>query len=303
MQIKETYHPGEIAVQEMAGVRDMAERLAGIVSGQIVAGAQYFISQQSMVVVGSVSPEAQTWASVLFGDVGMARADGQMVTFHLERMIQRDADPFWANIENDPRVGMLFIDPATRRRFRANGTVSGQSETELVVSVSEAYANCQKFIRRRDRPDRDLATSDAPAPVIQGQAFEARVRSLIENSDTAFVASAHPDRGVDASHRGGPPGFMKVLDDRTLRVPDYSGNGMFNTLGNISVNPNTGLVLIDYERGDVLQIAGHVELRFDVEDISGETGGTGRFWDLSVERWILAVGAAPSNWKIAGSAA
>ena len=60
------------------------------------------------------------------------------------------------------------------------------------------------------------------------------------SADTFFVASAHAERGVDASHRGGLPGFVRVLGDRTLEIPDYPGNSMFNTLGNPAADPRAG---------------------------------------------------------------
>lgn len=63
----------------------------------------------------------------------------------------------------------------------------------------------------------------------------------IQQAGTLFIASSHPERGADVSHRGGHPGFIRVEDAQTIIIPDYSGNNMFNTLGNILVNASARL--------------------------------------------------------------
>jgi predicted pyridoxine 5'-phosphate oxidase superfamily flavin-nucleotide-binding protein len=87
----------------------------------------------------------------------------------------------------------------------------------------------------------------------------------VAGADTFFVASWHPAGGADASHRGGQPGFVRVPDERTLEFPDYPGNNMFNTLGNLAGHPRAGLLFVDFERGDLLQITGRAEIRWEPE--------------------------------------
>lgn len=60
--------------------------------------------------------------------------------------------------------------------------------------------------------------------------------------------------------RGGEPGFVRIDVAGTLTIPDYSGNRFFNTLGNLLVNPRAGLLFIDFAKGDLLQMTGHMEL-------------------------------------------
>ena len=96
-------------------------------------------------------------------------------------------------------------------------------------------------------------------------------RRLVERSDTFFIATAievdaNP-RGVgaDVSHRGGAPGFVAVsADGSAISWPDYIGNFMFNTIGNLTVNPRCGLLFIDFETGDLLQLTGRGEVLHDV---------------------------------------
>jgi len=83
---------------------------------------------------------------------------------------------------------------------------------------------------------------------------------MIERADTFCIASDHPQSGADVSHRGGKPGFVRVVDDRHLAIPDYSGNNMFNTLGNIVANPRVGLLFIDSDSGRMLQLTGSARI-------------------------------------------
>ena len=92
--------------------------------------------------------------------------------------------------------------------------------------------------------------------------------------------------GTDVSHRGGHPGFVQVGANRALRIPDYEGNAMYQTLGNFTVDPRAGLALIDFDRRRVLSLTGKTSVEFGAEDIQHPTGGTGRYWSFTVERWV-----------------
>ena len=108
-----------------------------------------------------------------------------------------------------------------------------------------------------------------------------------------FVGSQHPERGADASHRGGEPGFVQVLDEQTLRIPDYAGNGMYQTLGNLHSTGRAGLLFLDFEGRRMLHVTGTTRLHFDTNETRIATGGTGRSWDLRVTRWVE--GALPAT--------
>ncbi|MCI0447449.1 pyridoxamine 5'-phosphate oxidase family protein, partial [bacterium] len=115
-------------------------------------------------------------------------------------------------------------------------------------------------------------------------------------ADTFFIASHHKDGGADASHRGGNPGFIQVLDKNTLRFPDYTGNTMFQTLGNISVNPNCGLLFIDFERGASLQLAGTAKIIWDRDQLR-EFNGAERAVEFRASEIIEIAGVVPLQWK------
>ena len=124
-------------------------------------------------------------------------------------------------------------------------------------------------------------------------------RALIAAADTFFIASAHPTGGADASHRGGNPGFVRVLDERTLAFPDYPGNTMFQTLGNLAANPRCGLLFIDYASGATLQLSGTAEILWDRARVAGFAGAE-RAVEVRVTEVIEYPGALPLRWDLLG---
>ena len=199
---------------------------------------------------------------------------------------RQPADPLWRNIAGHSRVGMLAIELGSRRRLRLNGRAASVSADQVLIEIDQAYPNCPKYIQRRHVRPAAAAGSFAAGDVWEGAVLDPERLAAIGRADTFFVATAHVSRGADASHRGGNPGFVNVLDATTLRIPDYRGNSMFNTLGNLALNPNAGLVFPDFENRRVLQLTGTAEILWDQADAAGESGGTGRFWHFHTEYWL-----------------
>ncbi|HTV37061.1 MAG TPA: pyridoxamine 5'-phosphate oxidase family protein [Xanthobacteraceae bacterium] len=84
--------------------------------------------------------------------------------------------------------------------------------------------------------------------------------AFIATTDSFFISSANSDGWPHVQHRGGPAGFLKVLDERTLAFADYSGNKHYITIGNLTENDRVMLFLIDYERGRRLKIWGRATI-------------------------------------------
>ncbi len=299
MRIDNPFHEGELQVQERAGELEEGRRNGRVFADSIMPGALKFIAQQPMVVMGSLDDKQDVWASVFFGPPGFVTApDERRVEFDLLRAFMDERDPFWINIQNEPQVGALFLEMTTRRRLRINGPATRPSSDQLVLQVAECYPNCPKYIQRRQFWVESANDADSPPRgLLEGESLGAEQSASISASDTFFVASAHPRRGVDASHRGGPPGFVEVVDERTLRIPDYAGNSMFNTLGNFMADPHAGLVFLDFERNRTLQLTGRAEILWDREDTAGRTGGTQRFWDFRIGRWRESETHAGLRWE------
>lgn len=286
MSDKDSFHSGERAVQECAGEATIAERNIAVLTDSVIAGARPFIAKQFMVALSSIDESGDVWASLLFGKPGFLRTyDGKTIQIDVQEKERDESDPLWTNIEHHRDLGMLFIEIASRRRYRVNGTVERIDGHGVELAIREAYPNCPKYIQRRHL--RQLGETRLPVQSAKGATIRGGIETLIRQADTIFIASRHAENGADASHRGGGPGFVRVVDETTLRIPDYHGNSLFNTLGNFKVDPRAGLCIPDFEHGQLLQLTGTVSVQWNQDDTADETGGTKRFWEFKVSRWIL----------------
>jgi predicted pyridoxine 5'-phosphate oxidase superfamily flavin-nucleotide-binding protein len=91
---------------------------------------------------------------------------------------------------------------------------------------------------------------------IVGETIDADDRGFIEGCDMFFIATADSEGRPQCSYKGGEPGFVRVLDERTIAFPVYDGNGMYLTAGNALVNPHVGLLFVDFERRRRLRLNG-----------------------------------------------
>ncbi|MEO8621561.1 MAG: pyridoxamine 5'-phosphate oxidase family protein [bacterium] len=292
------FHAGEIAVQERAGERAIARRRESIIGDHLVDGARAFLSEQGVAAVSAETPDGALWASMWCGTPGFisSRDDGSRVEISAALHHTHASDPVRRAIRTDGPLGIVVIDFATRRRMRINGTVRRADANGVDVAVREVFGNCPKYIQRRQRIDD--AAGGAQEQEQSGGALDADRRRFIAQADTMFVASIHPARGLDVSHRGGNPGFVQVQDECTLRIPDYPGNSMFQTLGNFDVDARAGLALIDFERNRVLSLTGSARSEFGADDPRVPTNGTGRYWSFNVERWLEFPLPAKMQWTL-----
>ncbi len=281
---EKSYHEGELAVQQRANKIQAARRTGAIINNRIPDTAMQFVAQQSMVVVGSRDDQGYVWASLHFGEPGFLSAlDERTLVLEHPGLHSTLDDPLWKNLQTNPEMGLLVIELATRRRLRVNGSTCRSSDDRIHINVERAYPNCSKYIRRRHLTYHGPQQAMSYQSGLRGNRLTPAQQRLIRDADTFFVASAHPKQGMDASHRGGPPGFVQVLDPHTLRIPDFPGNNMFNTLGNFYSYPRAGLVFIDFDCGQVLQLSGRVNILWDQNDPQGETEGTCRYWEFSID--------------------
>jgi uncharacterized protein len=289
MNLDSPYHEGEIDIQNRTGERDRAVRNGGVIKDEILDGALNFIERQPFMVIASESSDKKLWASMVFGKAGFVRARTKSeVGLNLRQASFIAGDQVLQNLKLCRRIGGLFIELETRRRLKVNGEVVVLNEDEMAISVKESFPLCPKYIQRRKlMPLQTTAADDNQAATpTTGKLLSSVEIELIGKCDTMFAATSHPERGLDVSHRGGEPGFVKVVNERQLRVPDYAGNSMFNSFGNLQSDDRTGVILVDFATGVSLQILGRARVLLDQEDFDGETGGTKRFWTLDVESWL-----------------
>lgn len=285
------YHPGEIAVQERAGVRAQAEGLSGMRGPRMDGSHAAFLTELPWLVLGAGDDEGRMWASVLYGAPGFLVPRSPTV---LEiDAVPVPGDALAAALRSPRAVGALAIEPATRLRLRLNGRAAPVGDHGLLLALEEVYGNCPKYIAARE--------VEATAPAAGGAArrtsmLEDAHRALLAAADTAFLASRAP-AGVDASHRGGRPGFLHVTADGRVVLPDYSGNAMFNTLGNLQLDPAVGLTVVDFDTGTTLQLSGRAEIVWEPERVAAFPGA-GRLVELAVDAVVELPAAAPLRWRL-----
>ncbi len=266
------FHAGELSVQKQAGVAEDAARLEGMLERARLDGRMaHFLSERTFAAFTSRDSDGELWTVPLLGSPGFLQAEGNV----LDVTGGPAADGPLGRITVGSPAGLIVIDFPTRRRFRINGTITELGADRLRIEATEAFGNCPSYIQDRalevgaaDSADRSSVTADT--------ILAPQVRALLERSDTFFLGTVHPDRGADTSHKGGNPGFVRVEGDGTLWWPDYSGNNMFNSLGNLTENPEASLLFLDWATGEALHLSGTATLEWTAPGVPGDDDGTGR---------------------------
>ncbi|MWA11145.1 pyridoxamine 5'-phosphate oxidase family protein [Streptomyces sp. BA2] len=278
------YHHGSRAVQDLVGVRELADHVGRSIGDGIRPVAAAFLELQPMLVIGGADPEGSVWASLLTGEPGFVRATGPR-----QMSIAggpRDADPLAAALaqEGTP-VGTIALDPRTRRRMRLNGRAR-PTPRGLAVEADQVFSNCPKYLQKRQLlPGRRATGPEAPT---RGAALTPDQSAFIAAADTFFLATVHA-HGADASHRGGNPGFVRVASPTELAWRDYPGNSMFLTLGNLATDPRAGLLFLDWTTGTTLQLTGTA--RTDHADDGSRT------LHFTLTEALQAHSASPWQWS------
>ncbi|MGJ5751446.1 hypothetical protein FB563_4216 [Streptomyces puniciscabiei] len=280
------YHAGSLAVQELMGVRDRADHVGRSLGQDIKPIAAAFLELQPLLIIGAADPgTGSVWASALTGGPGFVRATGPRQVSVVAGTGQ-GSDPLAVALKTPGTpVGTIALDPRTRRRMRLNGRLRPTGRG-FAVEADQVFSNCPKYIQRREAYE----TLDGRTPGTPHRLTElgSQATEFIRAADTFFLATVHP-AGADASHRGGNPGFVQVTSPRELTWPDYPGNAMFLTLGNLRGDPRAGLLFLDWTTGTTLQLTGEAHTEFTA---SGERSV--RF-TLTEALWTPA--ALPLRWS------
>jgi len=294
-----TWHDGEIALQRTVGVAErMARHAASIVRDHLPEQHRHFYPQLPFIVLGSVDADGDAWATLRGGEPGFAHSPNPSL---LRVNVPRDpGDPAEGGLNDGDTVALLGIELDTRRRNRANGPILRSSPDRFDIEVEQAFGNCPKYIQARDFEFVRDPAALSPEPARHLTRLDDNARKLITRADTFFVASyvdLPHGRQVDISHRGGKGGFVRLSDDGVLTIPDFTGNRLFNTLGNLLVNPKSGLLFVDFETGDMLQLSGDSEVLLESPDIAAFLGAE-RFWRFAPRRILFRASALPLRWTL-----
>jgi len=302
--VSAVFHEGECAVQARIGVQARLEEVGPrVIRDYMPEQHRTFFMQLPFVIVGSVEASGQPWASVLANPPGFIQSTDPH-SLNIFASPQR-FDPLHKTLIAGARVGLLGIEPHSRRRNRMNGFVSSVNDAGFVVQVNQSFGNCPKYIQAR-KPEYVAHNALVEKAVYQSNQLDEAARKLILGADTFFIATAYPSgsesknnaHGVDVSHRGGKPGFVRVDDSVTLTAPDFSGNLFFNTIGNLTVNPRAGLLFIDFESGDLLYLAVEAQVIWEGAEVELYEGAERllRFHLIEMKRVTAGL---PMRWSAA----
>jgi predicted pyridoxine 5'-phosphate oxidase superfamily flavin-nucleotide-binding protein len=299
------FHSGEQRVQRRVGVHDQIERAGrNMIRDHLPEQHRELFATLPLLVVGSMDEQGRLWASLLGGEPGFVRSPSpNLLSVGAEPPL---GDPLAQGLRIGAPLGVLGIQLETRRRNRANGRVATREPGSFSIHVEQSFGNCPKYIQAREPLfDASLRASALP-PVNEGPFLSERARQLLEQTDTLFIATASANaangaagEGVDVSHRGGRPGFVRVQDRSTathLTIPDFRGNFMFNTFGNLEVNPNAGIVCADFTSGDVLTLTGTACVIWDGPELDSFEGAD-RLLTFRVDSGLFLPRALPLRFQ------
>jgi len=294
------FHAGELHAQQQTGV---LEKMAGIGARSIRTVMpeqhQQFFAQLPFIVVGSQDADGQPWASILTGQPGFVTAPHERLL--RVRARPHTSDPLHTQLREGAALGLLGIEPHTRRRNRANGVVSTLQEDGFDLDIRQSFGNCPKYIQARQPLLLESEAQHLPH-VVQSTSLTPAMQAMIAAADTCFIATAlsqiNASHGADVSHRGGKPGFIRVDDSSTLTLPDFVGNSFFNTIGNLLLHPRAGLLFIDFAYGDLLYLAVKVEVIWEGAQVAAYTGAQ-RLLRCSVMQARLVSEILPLRWSAA----
>ena len=180
-------------------------------------------------------------------------------------------------------IAGLTIDLETRKRVKLFGRMMAggleskdnddetaekspaQKEVQLVVNIEQSMGNCPKYLNSKHI---EPASSEPELVFDSAKQLSSEARELLSRADQFFVASVQGNQDMDLNYRGGPAGFLRTVpeiksntDSGTVLVwPEYSGNRLYQTLGNFAADPRAGLCVPDFTTGSVLYLTGTVEV-------------------------------------------
>jgi predicted pyridoxine 5'-phosphate oxidase superfamily flavin-nucleotide-binding protein len=290
-------HPGEISVRERAGSKQYSIG-SGHVGDTIPDVARDFVDGARLAALAVVDEHGETRADVLAGAAGFLRAPDPR-TLEIAAVPPLTAPLFASGAEC--AVGLIVLEPWTRRRMRVNGRAVRDGRG-LLLQADQVYANCPKYIQTRTVVETDQTTASyrswepETSRPSSGRLGDVTHRELIGDADTFFLATYAQGHGADMSHRGGNPGFVTVVDDAHLSWPEYAGNSMYMSLGNLLLEPRCALVFPDWSTGRTLHLRGRAFVDWDARRAAGVPKAQ-RIVDFEVEEVVEIADGMPLRWR------
>ena len=258
--MRTVFHSGEVLMQTESAVDKRTAKIGNkLIRHAIIEQHKFFFEGLEYVFIALHDNDGRPWLSFMQGPPGFINSPDEK-TLNLNGGVIAQDQLCLQTGENKP-VGIVGLDLSTRRRNRLNGNFnSSKHGNALSIVVGDSFGNCPKYIQLRDfKVSAD--TIEAINPYEHFVNFGEHDINLIKGADTLLIASAEKENGnLDASHRGGKPGFVRVDDNKQLWFNDYPGNNFFQTFGNIHNYDYVGLMFIDFNSGDLLLLSGKARI-------------------------------------------
>ncbi|UTW44981.1 pyridoxamine 5'-phosphate oxidase family protein [bacterium SCSIO 12696] len=295
------FHAAEIAVQKRRGVAEVvAEYGEDFIREAMPQQHRDFFSELPFVLLGLVDQRGYPWAVPLFGPRGFISSPSNT------RLVLNALPTLTGLLDLDfkhgQKIGLLGIQLETRRRNRMNGVIDSIGENSFSIEVEQSFGNCPKYIQKRELVWMESNAFEDVSRAKIHSCINKSVKALIEGADTFFITSRtkafnqNASSGIDASHRGGKPGFVRV-DGSKLYFPDFSGNNFFNTLGNIQSDGRVGLFFPDFVSGDSVFVSGVAQILWD-DSLKNRFEGSQCVIQVDVESVVHIPGFMPMRGEL-----
>jgi ferredoxin-NADP reductase/predicted pyridoxine 5'-phosphate oxidase superfamily flavin-nucleotide-binding protein len=254
-------------------------------SAMLTPQASFMLQNGPLLALGTLDSQSHPWTTLWGGSPGFSEPLGGGLV-GTRTLVNSAQDPvvkallgntvegeLLQPIDGGKILAGLAIDLMTRKRVKFAGRMiagtvrevhiepqgdkpageppTRQKEIQLVTKIDQSLGNCPKYLNQyRLHP----ASVDANL-LSEGPSLTQEGRTLISKSDMFFLTTA-TEHDMDVNHRGGPQGFVRIISSSQFIYPEYSGNRLYQSLGNLQLNPNIGVTFPDYISGDVLFITG-----------------------------------------------
>ncbi|KAK3900759.1 hypothetical protein C8A05DRAFT_45458 [Staphylotrichum tortipilum] len=270
------WHPGEQAVHVLL----KSPNRQNPTSAGLPPSLGHRVAASPLLAIATMDDQGRPWTSIWGGERGFARPVAPNI-LGIQSLVNKAHDPVvqafltgaaeegtFAQPEGGKPMSALSIDLDTRDRVKLGGKIlvtslaprgDTVSDAQIAMRVDESLGNCPKYLNKKTIrahvPSPELVSSTLPLPP--------SALSLISKADLFFLSSTH-GTNMDTNHRGGPPGFIRVVsnspDGVVLAYPEYSGNQLYQTLGNLHTNPLAGLAIPDLSTSSILHLTGSATL-------------------------------------------
>ncbi|PGH17377.1 hypothetical protein AJ80_04832 [Polytolypa hystricis UAMH7299] len=289
------WHSGELHMHKLMRVPPDENPSAPYLS----PGAAFLLRKSPLVALGTLDAQGRPWTSLWGGEVGFAGALASQTDIVLRSMVDTRYDPVVKALFREKTNGEIVkeergegrlmaglpIDLESRRRVKLMGRMmagsigaspssssggaggGGGGKTspdvgmaELVIRIESSLGNCPKYINRKHivpaLPEPRLVSDSPQLP--QGAV------ELLNKADSLFLSTVHENSSMDTNIRGGSAGFVRLVSNEpngaVIAYPEYSGNRLYQTLGNMQTTPLAGYVFPDFDTGNVLYLTGQTEV-------------------------------------------